>query len=109
MVLRDGLGPVTGPVEQLPQELPGVGGVRLRIEGDIERRKGIRMMHQIHLTAADVNRLHATRLHAMHRRNGLGLRVVEIASPLGIGGPWPWMQIAGPWVVPSALHPANSG
>ena len=69
---------------QVAEEPGGIAGVGLRIEGRFQAGEGIRVVHQVHLRTADVDRPHSSRLHVAHSRHRLRLGIIEIALALGI-------------------------
>ena len=97
--------PVPGLDEQFLEETGGIGGIGLRIERGLEVREGVRVVHQVDLTATDVDRSDPVCLHGAHGRDRLCLGVVEVSLALGIHGPGPGMNGAGDRVPAAALDP----
>ncbi|OYV34654.1 MAG: hypothetical protein B7Z80_20605 [Rhodospirillales bacterium 20-64-7] len=77
---------------QLGQKAGCVIGIGARVESLIEGGKGLRVEHQIHLQATNVDRLHATGLQGPDRGDGVLLGFESVALSLGIDGPGPGTQ-----------------
>ena len=102
-----GTRPVVGLGVQIGQEARGIGRVGGGIERLLQAGEGIRMVHQVDLHAADVDRADATGLQPPRRGDRLLLGVVEAALPFGIDGPGPGRQHAAGRIAPAALDPAD--
>ena len=92
---RGGLHPASAAAVQRIEEAGGVECVGGGIERRIQRGEGVRMVHQVDLHAADIDRAHALRLHRAHGVDRLPLAGEELAAALDIDGPGPGPDLAG--------------
>ena len=99
--------PVAGAREQFLEEFRCVGGVGLRIEGYFQAGERVRMVHQIDLPAADIDRPDPVGLHGTDGGHSLGLGSVEQPLSLGVHGPRPRVHRAGGRIAPAAFHAAD--
>ena len=109
VIHRRRLLPVAGLRVKRLEELRRISGIRLRVERQFQVREGVRVVHQVDLPAADVDRSDPVRLHGTDRGHRLGLGIVENALALGVHGPRPGVHGAGGRVASAALHPADRG
>ena len=107
VILRRRLSPVARLGMQLAEEPGRIAGVGLRIECRLQVGEGIRVVHQVDLCTADVDRPHSSRLHVAHCRQRLRLGVIETALSLGVHRPRPGVPVAGHGIAAAALDPAD--
>ncbi len=98
--------PVPGHVEKVAQEGGAVSRVGRRIERSVQAREGMRVVHQVHLQAADVDRLHALGLQVLDGRDRIGLGGEELAGAAHVDGPRPRPRPAG-GIGPAAFDDAD--
>jgi hypothetical protein len=104
MVQGRRLGPVAGLLVQALQEADGVGDVGRGVERRLQAWKRVRVLLQVHLHAADINRANTPRLRPPHRRDRGRLAVEERPGAVHVGGPRPRVHRAAARVAPAALH-----
>ena len=101
------LAPIRPPAIKLGQEARRVAGVDQRVKSLLKRRKGIRVVMQVHLHAADINDAHPTGLQLPDMGNGCLSRWEIFALPLRICGPGPGGELASFGVSTAGFNPAN--
>ena len=74
---------------ELDQETCRVAGIHVRIESLLQRGERMRVVHQVDLHAADVDRAHSLGLQGLHRGHRLRLGLVHVVGALGVDAPWP--------------------
>ena len=94
MVKRHGLVPIARARLQAPQIAHRIGDVRCGIEAGFQGRESIRVMQQIDLHAADINRTHAPRLNRAHFLKRLRVRSGVAAIASSVIGPGPGLHTA---------------
>ena len=100
------VGPCPGPRIEAVQEACRVGCVGPGVERIVQRREGIRVVHQVDLHAAHVHRAHAAVLQGARRVHGSRLGGVVVSRTLGVDRPGPWLAFAGVGIgMPALDHP----
>lgn len=94
VVEGSGAGPVTGGGVELVQEARSIGGVRRRVECLLQRGEGVRVMVQVDLHAADVDRADPLGLKGANGSQGRVLGGEVMAGALGVDGPGPGGDVA---------------
>lgn len=108
MIHRRRRRPAAGLAVQVDQEMRGIGRVGDRVEGLLQGRERIRVVQQVHLHAADIDRTNAARLQRLHRGDRLGLALKNVIHTLRVDRPRPGIDAA-VRLAPAALHPADRG
>jgi hypothetical protein len=94
MVQSDGLMPIARTRVQASQIAHRIGDIRCGIEAGFQRGESIRVMQQIDLHAANINRTHAPRLNSAHFLKRLGIRSSVAAIAGSVIGPGPGLHAA---------------
>ena len=94
MVKRNGLVPIARARVQAPQQAHRIGDIRCRVEAGFQTGKSIRVMQQIDLHAANINRTHAPRLNRAHFLKRFGVRSGVAAIAGSVIGPGPGLHTA---------------
>lgn len=109
MVQRAGLRPIRRLMEQLDQKSSGIAGIGLRVEGLLQGRERLRVVHEVDLHAPDIDRAYALVLQPLDGGDRFGLGGEIQALAFRIHGPRPGQPLAGPRIGTPAFHPADGG
>ena len=101
------LAPIRPPAIEFRKEARRVSGIDQRVESLLKGGKGIGVVMQVHLHAADINDAHAARLQLPHMGNGCLSRWEIFALPLSVDGPGPGGDLAGFRGAPAGFNPPN--
>lgn len=107
LVEGSGAGPVTGGGVELVEEARSIGGVGRRVECLLQRGEGVRVVVQVDLHAADVDRADALGLQGTDGGQGGAFGGEVVAGAFGVDGPGPRGDVAA--AIGAAAFDAGNG